>query len=209
MTTAYYYRASSKSQDLKSQQADMKAHAANVPDAVFYRDRFTGKTLERPGWNRLWADVLAGKVQRIVVWRLDRLGRTVSGLSRLFEELQQRRVGLVSLRDGLDLNTAAGRLMAHVLASVAAYELEVKTERQRAGIEAARAENGGRCPWGGRKAGTRVKVTEEVERVIRERSAARDSVASIARVCGLSRVTVYAVLNRVNVPCTPDRLRTA
>jgi DNA invertase Pin-like site-specific DNA recombinase len=198
LTTAYYYRASSKSQDLKSQQADMEAHAANQPDAVFYRDKFTGKTLERPGWNRLWADVLAGKVQRIVVWRLGRLGRTVSGLSRLFEELQHRRVGLVSLRDGLDLNTAAGRLMAHVLASVAAYELEVKTERQRAGIEAARAENGGRCPWGGRKAGTRVKVTEEVERVIRERSVAGDSIASIARVCGLSRVTIYGVLKRAS-----------
>jgi DNA invertase Pin-like site-specific DNA recombinase len=196
MATAYYYRASSKSQDLKSQEADMRAHAANAPDAVFYRDKFTGKTLERPGWNRLWADVLTGKVQRIVVWRLDRLGRTVSGLSRLFEELQARKVGLVSLRDGLDLNTAAGRLMAHVLASVAAYELEVKTERQRAGIEAARAENGGRCPWGGRKPGTRVKVTEEVERVIRERAAAGDAIASIARVCGLSRVTVYAVLGR-------------
>jgi DNA invertase Pin-like site-specific DNA recombinase len=197
MTTAYYYRASSKSQDLKSQRADMEAHAANQPDAVFYRDKFTGKTLSRPGWERLWADVLAGKVSRIVVWRLDRLGRTVSGLARLFEDLQQRRVGLVSLRDGLDLNTAAGRLMAHVLASVAAYELEVRTERQRAGIEAAKAENGGRCPWGGRKRGTRVKVTEEVERVIRQRMAAGDSVASIARVCGLSRVTVYAVLDRV------------
>jgi DNA invertase Pin-like site-specific DNA recombinase len=192
MTTAYYYRASSKSQDLRSQEPDMKAHAASVPDAVFYRDRFTGKTLERPGWNRLWHDVQAGKVNRIIVWRLDRLGRTVSGLSRLFEELQQRRVGLVSIRDGLDLNTAAGRLMAHVLASVAAYELEVRTERQRAGIEAARAEHGGRCPWGGRKAGTRVKVTEEVERVIRERSAAGDSVTSIARVCDLSRVQALA-----------------
>jgi DNA invertase Pin-like site-specific DNA recombinase len=206
MTTAYYYRASSKSQDLKSQEPDMKAHAANEPNAAFYRDKFTGKTLERPGWSRLWADVLAGKVQRIVVWRLDRLGRTVSGLARLFEELQQRRVGLVSLRDGLDLNTAAGRLMAHVLASVAAYELEIKTERQRAGIEAARAENGGRCPWGGRKAGTRVKVTEEVERVIRERSAAGDSIASIARVCGLSRVTVYAVLNRATTTAATLRI---
>src|SRR5215831_11901114 len=179
MATAYYYRASSKRQDTKSQEADMRAHAANEPDAVFYRDRFTGKAMDRPGWNRLWADVLAGKVQRIVVWRLDRLGRTVSGLARLFEELQTRKVGLVSLRDGLDLNTAAGRSMAHVLASVAAYELEVKSERQLAGIEAARTENGGKCPWGGRKRGTRVKVTEEIERVIRERLAAGDSVASI------------------------------
>jgi DNA invertase Pin-like site-specific DNA recombinase len=88
--------------------------------------------------------------------------------------------------------------MAHVLASVAAYELEVKTERQRAGIEAARAEPGGRCPWGGRKAGTRVKVTEEVERVIRERAAASDAIASITRVRGLSRVTVYGVLKRAS-----------
>jgi DNA invertase Pin-like site-specific DNA recombinase len=196
MTTAYYLRVSTSSQDTKSQEADLKGHAANESNAAFYRDRFTGKAMDRPGWNRLWADVLAGMVRRIVVWRLDRLGRTVSGLSRLFEGLQQRRVGLVSLRDGLDLQTAAGRLMAHVLASVAAYELEVKTERQRAGIEAARAEHGGRCPWGGRKPGTRVKVTEEVESVIRQRSAVGDSVASIARVCGLSRVTVYAVLGR-------------
>jgi DNA invertase Pin-like site-specific DNA recombinase len=196
MATAYYMRVSSKTQDTKSQDADMKGHAERETSAVWYRDKFTGRVLARPGWDRLWADVCAGKVDRIVVWRLDRLGRSVSGLSRLFEELQQRKVGLVSLRDGLDLNTAAGRLMAHVLASVAAYELEVKTERQLAGIEAARAENGGKCPWGGRKAGTRVKVTEEVERVIRDRSAAGDSIASIARVCGLSRVTVYAVLNR-------------
>src|SRR5437868_3691798 len=195
MSTAYYPRVSSNSQDTKSQETDLKAHAATEADAVFYRDKFSGKQLDRPGWNRLWADVLAGKVQRIVVWRLDRLGRTVSGLSRLFEELQSRNVGLVSLRDGLDLNTPAGRLMAHVLASVAAYELEVKRERQRAGIEAARAENGGKCAWGGRKAGMRVKVTGEVERVVRERAAAGDSIASIARGCGLSRVTVYAVLN--------------
>jgi hypothetical protein len=102
----------------------------------------------------------------------------------------------LSLTRWLAINTE--RLMAHVLASVATYEMEVKTERQRAGIETARVENGGRCPWRGRKPGTRVKVTEEVERVIRERSAAGDSIASIASVCGLlSRVTVYAVLNRV------------
>jgi DNA invertase Pin-like site-specific DNA recombinase len=85
--------------------------------------------------------------------------------------------------------------MAHVLAGVAAYELEVRTQRQR-------AEHGGRCPWGGRKQGTRVTVTEEVERVIRERAEAGDSIASSARVCGLSRVTVYAVLNRAEISGT-------
>jgi DNA invertase Pin-like site-specific DNA recombinase len=59
MTTAYYLRVSTGSQDTKSQDADLKAHAATEANAVFYKDRFTGKTLERPGWSRLWADVLA------------------------------------------------------------------------------------------------------------------------------------------------------
>jgi hypothetical protein len=56
----------SKSQDTRSQHADMRAHAANSPNAVWYRDKFTGKTLERPGWEKLWADVLTGKLKRIV-----------------------------------------------------------------------------------------------------------------------------------------------
>ena len=58
MATAYYLRVSSKSQDTKSQEADMKAHAEREAGAVWYRDKFTGKTLTRPGWERLWADVL-------------------------------------------------------------------------------------------------------------------------------------------------------
>jgi DNA invertase Pin-like site-specific DNA recombinase len=211
MTTGYYLRVSSKSQDTKSQEADMTAHAAREDGAVFYRDKFTGKSMNRPGWAKLWADVCAGKVDKIVVWRLDRLGRTVAGLSRLFEELQERRVDLISVRDGLSLNTPAGRLMAHVLASVAVYEIEVKAERQLAGIAAVRKElENGTATWrkgeragmkrtrygSGRKPGTRVKVTQEVERNIRLMTAAGTSVAEVARVLKLSRPTVYAVIRK-------------
>jgi DNA invertase Pin-like site-specific DNA recombinase len=194
MKTAYYLRVSSKSQDTMSQETDMKAHAKKERGFLVFRDNFIGKTLTRPGWDRLWADVCAGKINKIVVWRLDRLGRSVSGLSRLFEELQKQKVGLVSLRDGLDLQTAAGRLMAHVLASVATYEHEVMHERQLAGIDAARRENGGKCPWGGRKPGTRVKVTPEVEQVIRDMASAAKPISEIARAVKLSRPTVDAVL---------------
>jgi hypothetical protein len=49
---AYYLRVSSKTQDTKSQEADMKAHAGSSPNAVWYRDKFTGKTLARPGWEQ-------------------------------------------------------------------------------------------------------------------------------------------------------------
>jgi DNA invertase Pin-like site-specific DNA recombinase len=196
MKTAYYLRVSSKVQDTKSPEADIHAHAAKQADAVFYRDKFTGKGMNRPGWSKLWAEACAGKVDKVVVWRLDRLGRTVAGLSQLFAELQERKIGLVSLRDGLDLNTAAGRLMAHVLASVAAYELEVKCERQLAGIEEARRQNGGKCPWGGRKPGTRVKVTEELEKAIWDMTKAERPIAEIDRVVKVSRRTVYTVLKR-------------
>ena len=96
--------------------------------------------MERPGLERLLADVRSGKVTKVCVWSLDRLGRTVKGLLTLLDELQSLNVGFVSLREGFDLSTPAGRLMAGVLASVAAYETEVRKERQLAGIAKAQAE---------------------------------------------------------------------
>ena len=105
-------------------------------------------------------------------------------------------VGFLSLRDSLDLSTPAGRLMAGVLASVAQYETEVRRERQLAGIAKVREQHGGRCPWWGRKAGTRVKVTEEKESVLLAMYRDKRPIASIARTVGLTRKTVYAVLSR-------------
>ena len=123
------------SQDTKAQEHDLKKWAASQQAEVsWYRDKFTGTTLERPGLEKLLSDVRAGKVKKVVVWRLDRLGRTAKGLHEFFEELLSLRVGFLSLRDSLDLSTPAGRLMAGVLASVAQYETEVRRERQLAGI---------------------------------------------------------------------------
>jgi DNA invertase Pin-like site-specific DNA recombinase len=67
----------------------------------WYSDRFTGKTMDRPGWNRLMKHVQEGNVSAIVCWRLDRLGRTAKGLTALFHELYERKVNLVSLKDGI------------------------------------------------------------------------------------------------------------
>ena len=133
--TAIYVRVSSRTQDTASQEPDLKrwAKAQKEITVRWYRDKFSGKTMDRPGFNRLMADVQLGKVGRVAVWRLDRLGRTAKGLLTLLDELQQLGVGFVSLREGFDLGTPAGRLMAGVLASVAAYETEVRKERQLAG----------------------------------------------------------------------------
>ena len=127
----------------------------------------------------------------MVCWRLDRLGRTAKGLTALFQELQDHKVGLVSIREGLDLSTPAGRLMAHVLASVAQYETEVRGERILAGQAAARAAG---KRWGGSKAGRRVKVTPEQAKVIQRMKANGKAVTTIAETVGLSRPTIYSVL---------------
>src|SRR5205823_3873221 len=108
--TAIYVRVSGRRRETAGQQADLKRWAKGRKDEPlkWYRDTFTGKALERPGFEKLLADVEAGKVARIVVWRVDRLGRTAKGLAALFEDLLGRGVGLVSLEEGLDLATPAG-----------------------------------------------------------------------------------------------------
>ena len=129
----------------------------------------------------------------MVVWRLDRLGRTAKGLTALFAELLERRVNLVSLRDGIDLNTAAGRLMANVLASVAQYETEVRAERVRAGQAIARAAG---KTWGGSKPGRMLHVTADQVRTIRRMKHEGERITAIARATRQSRPTVYARLRR-------------
>jgi len=189
---AIYCRVSSRNQDTKSQEPDLKRWAAAQEMPVrWFRDSFTGKTMDRPGWNKLEVDIRAGKVSTVVCWRLDRLGRTAKGLTALFDDLQSRKVGLVSLREGLDLSTPAGRLMAHVLASVAQYETEVRAERVRAGQAVARTAG---KRWGGSKPGRRVKVTPEQQVVIKQMKGAGEKVTVIARTLALSRPTIYSVL---------------
>jgi DNA invertase Pin-like site-specific DNA recombinase len=159
---------------------------------MWCHDKASGKSMDRPAWRQIEAAMHSGRISRIVVWRLDRLGRTAAGLTALFEELGRRRIGLVSLRDGVDLDTAAGRLMANVLASVAAYENEVRSERIRAGQAAAKAAG---KTWGGSKQGVRRKVTVVQEAVIRSLRKDGLPIKRIAAAVGLSRPTVYSVLS--------------
>lgn len=189
---AIYCRVSSAGQDTKSQEPDLQTWAkAQACEAKWYRDKFTGTSMERPGLERLLVDVRCGRVSKVIVWRLDRLGRTAKGLLSLFDEFQQLGIGFVSMREGFDLSTPAGRLMAGVLASVAAYETEVRKERQLAGITRAKLDG---KSWGGRKPGTRIRLTREKERLVRQLHADRTPKAAIARMVGLSRKTVIKVL---------------
>src|SRR5262245_56060743 len=190
---AIYLRVSSRKQDTRSQEPDLERWADAFADLPvrWYRDHMTGRTMDRTGWKGLETDMHTGKIAKIVVWRLDRLGRTAAGLTALFEDLQRLGVGFESLRDKVDLSTAAGRLMANVLASVAAYENEIRSERIRAGQAVAR-QRGKR--WGGSKKGRRLTVRPEQVMAIRRLKAEGHEVAAIARAVSLSRPTVYSIL---------------
>jgi DNA invertase Pin-like site-specific DNA recombinase len=193
--TAIYIRVSSKQQDHASQLPDLERWVAAHDGTVqWYKDKFTGKTMDRPGMERLLMDLRAGLIERIVVWRLDRLGRTTKGLCQLFDELGERKVDLVSLKDGFSLASPAGRLHARILASVAEYETEVRAERVAAGQAVAKRKG---KKWGGSKPGWRWKVGDDQVAAIREMKMAGKRIAHIARVTGLSRPTIYRVLESI------------
>jgi DNA invertase Pin-like site-specific DNA recombinase len=191
---AIYARVSTRRQDLRSQLPDLeqwqRAHNNGIP-FVWYKDKATGKTMERPGWQKLELQTERGAIDKVVVWRLDRLGRTASGLTALFDKLVSLNIGLVSLKDGVDLSTPAGRLIANVLASVAAYERETIVERIVAGQNAARLAG---KSWGGSKKGRRIKVTDEQIAIIHRMRSDGSSVTAMSRATTLSRPTIYKVL---------------
>jgi len=195
--TAVYIRVSSNPQSTRSQRPDLErwlgAYAGGGTKVKWFVDKASGKSMDRPGWCKLHQEVLNGNVSRLVVWRLDRLGRTASGLTRLFEELNRHRVKFISVKEGIDLSTPAGRLIANVLASVASYETEVGSERIRAGQAAARAAG---KRWGGSKKGRLNTITREQAKTIIRMRAEGERIATIARATRVTKPSVYRILRR-------------
>jgi DNA invertase Pin-like site-specific DNA recombinase len=116
-----------------------------------FEDKISGKTDNRPGLKRLLKALSTGDT--LVVWKLDRLGRSMRHLVTLIEELRQRGINFRSLTDSIDTGTPMGRFFFHVMGALAEMERELIVERTRAGLAAARAE--------GRIGGRRPKLTAE------------------------------------------------
>lgn len=189
---AIYVRVSSKKQNMRSQVPDLERWVeAQDATVKYYRDTFTGKTMSRPSWSKLETAMREGSVAAIVVWRLDRLGRTCKGLVGLFEELRERKVNLISLREHIDLATPAGRMMAQVVAAMAEYETEIRGERVLAGQAAARAQG---KTWGGSKPGVPKKVTPAMVKTVRMLMKDGETIVAISKAVGLSRPTIYKLL---------------
>ena len=141
-----YARVSTQDQNLDLQrEALQKAGCTRI-----YEDKLSGSKSERPGL--LKALELLRDDDTLVVWKLDRLGRSVKQLVDLVGELHKQKVHFKSITDAIDTSTASGRFFFHVMASLAEMERELAIERTRAGLEIARQR--------GKRSGRPPKMTE-------------------------------------------------
>ncbi|EOT4178661.1 recombinase family protein [Escherichia coli] len=129
------------------QNTDLQRNALNCAGCeLIFEDKISGTKSDRPGPKKLLRTLSAGDT--LVVWKLDRLGRSMRHLVVLVEELRERGVNFRSLTDAIDTSTPMGRFFFHVMGALAEMERELIVERTRAGFAAARQEgrNGGRKP---------------------------------------------------------------
>jgi DNA invertase Pin-like site-specific DNA recombinase len=149
-------------------------------DKIF-EDTASGSRAERPGLTKTLEHLRAGDT--LVVWKLDRLGRSVKHLVTFVEDLQARGVQFRSLTDSIDTSTPAGRFFFHVMASLAQMERELTIERTRAGLNAARQQ--------GRVGGRKRKMTDS--KIVAARQLLNNGVPprDVAKNLGISIPTLY------------------
>lgn len=151
-----------------------------------FTDKMTGKRFDRPEFLRMLDLARAGDV--IVVWRLDRLGRSLKDLIETVQALEQRWIELKSLKENIDTSTPTGKLMFHLMAALAEFERDVIRERTLAGLDAARA----RGRIGGRRKASETLRPEQLARAKELYAARQNSIAEIMALAGFkSRATFY------------------
>jgi len=198
MRVALYSRVSTLNlQDPELQARELREYAQRRGWQIVreYVDRgVSGSKDSRPALNELLADVHQRKCDVVLVWKLDRLGRSLRHLVNTLAELEARGVAFVSLRDNLDLSTPAGRLMFNVIGAMAEFESALIQERVKAGLRNARAK--------GRRLG-RPRVAADGLRVAALRKAG-NSWSEVCEQTGLSKGTAQRAFNaRKSAPDLP------
>ena len=180
MKAAIYVRVSTVDQEPENQLRELRQYiAARGWTAVEYVDRgVSGSKDKRPALDELLTAAKRRKFDVVVCWRLDRLGRNLKHLITLLEDLQALGIAFVSLAEGIDATTPAGKLQMHILGAIAEFERGRIVERVMAGLERARAQ--------GTRLG-RPKGTVPVERLS---SVAHLSLTEGAAALGTSRSTL-------------------
>jgi len=174
-----YARVSTTEQNPELQKDALKAAGCQK----IFSDKVSGARAERPGLEKALDYLRAGDC--LVVWRLDRLGRSLKHLIEVVEGLEKRRVGFISLQEGFDTTTSGGRLIFQIFGALAEFERNLIRERTRAGLQAARAR--------GRLGGRKKKLTESQVRSMQKMAAAgQHTITEICRTFGITKPTFYA-----------------
>jgi len=190
-----YARVSTKDQSFDLQLDALEAAGCER----IYKEVVSGAKSERNALDKLLRDIRDGDV--LVVWKLDRLGRSLRHLVDLVNDLISKGVGLQSLNDPIDTTTSQGRLIFNLFASLAEFERDLLMERTQAGLKAARA----RGRTGGRPKGIpkdSLPTAIAAETLYRE---GQLSVKQISEKLGISKSTLYKYLRYRNVPIGPYR----
>src|SRR5664280_629709 len=167
----------------EDQNAELQIDALNAAGCFkVFTDKASGSLSHRPQLDKMLEQLRDGDV--VVVWRLDRLGRSLKNLIALVEELAEKGVGFRSLTESIDTTTANGKLFFSVMGALAEFERDLVRERTLAGLAAARAR--------GRVGGRPPVMTPDKVKVARQMYDSREhTVEAIAKTLGVSRKTVY------------------
>ena len=169
------------------QDAAMQLEAlqrAGIEQERIVTDHASGTKQDRPGLNALLAQLKAGDV--LTVWKLDRLGRSLSHLIAVVDELRRREIEFRSITEAIDTTTPAGTLLFNLVGAVAQFERDITAERTKAALAAARAS--------GKPLGRPSRVNRHQYALINQMNAAGERQATIAATVGLSRAVVGRVI---------------
>jgi len=179
-----YARVSTQDQNLELQLTELERYGC---DKIYQEKKSAVK--ERPELEKMYNQLRTGDV--LIVWKLDRLGRSLRHLVNLIESFREKGVQFISLNDNIDTTSSQGRLMFNLFASFAEFEREIISERTRAGLEAART----RGRIGGRKKGLSKHAKMKAWSALKLHRENDMSVKEIQDYLGLSKATFYRYLD--------------
>lgn len=183
-----YARVSTQDQKLELQIDDLNKMGCEI----IFQEKISGKKKHRPELDKLQTQLRKGDI--VVVWKLDRLGRSIRDLIDLVASFREKGVEFVSLKDSIDTATATGRFTFNIFASLAEFEREIIRERTMAGLEAARA----RGRKGGRKPGLSKDSIVKAKGVKVLFDSGEKTMEEIADLLQISRATCYRYLDYAN-----------
>ena len=187
---AAYVRVSSRHQKVDSQRAEigkwLEANGIDPGQVVWYEDKESGKSFDRPAFEQLQRDIFSGRIKTIVVWKLDRLSRRLRDGINVLADWFERGLRFVSITQQIELNGPIGRMLAALMLGLAEIEREHIRERQAAGISLAKK----RGVYEGRKSGT-FRASPERAKELRAKGL---KIREVAEALGTSARTVKQYL---------------